>query len=106
MEGLGDFTKQDRPLGCRAWGGRREEAQVFWVPGRMLGVPSAVGRREQGHLRAFRAMGSSFSDPRSIMRVTGVATSAAGGAACTTATETSTRASGITTSQKGRACCA
>ena len=69
-----------------------------------MGVPSGVGHREQGHLRAFRAMGSSFSDPRSITRVTGVATSAADGAACTTATETSTRASGATTSQKGRAC--
>ena len=40
------------------------------------------------------------------MRVTGVATSAAGGAACTTATETSTRASGVKTSQKAKACCA
>ena len=62
------------------------------------------GVSEQGHFCTFRAMGSSFSDPRRITRVTGVATSAAGGAACTTAMATSTKASGVTTSQTGRAC--
>ena len=33
MEGLGDFTKQDRQLGCRAWGGSKEELQVFGYQG-------------------------------------------------------------------------
>lgn len=83
-------------LGCRAEGGSREVVQVCGLGARedRGGFPSGGGRHEQGHLRAFRAMGFSFSDPRIITRVSGVATSAADGAACTTATATFTRASG------------
>ncbi|XP_014402539.1 PREDICTED: MORN repeat-containing protein 3 isoform X2 [Myotis brandtii] len=85
----------------RMWGSARKEA----APVRGSGAwEDGGGRREQGHLRAFRAMGSSFSDPMSITKVSGVATSAAGGAACTTAMVTSSRANGGTTSRTGRAC--